>query len=719
MRGFSLQSNMYRLWVAVSLVAFGIAVPPAPQGSASSDLAMHVVTEIGGRVRAAAAEGNRAYVAVHSRVVVYSSSAADPSTPLGVSPPTGGRIYSIAVRNDVVAVVGMDLVILDATDPSQVEIVSRLPLAEPGLRAAWIGSELWIAQGSAGLQRIELTGDLQPRSRGHWRPEWDLSASLPSVGAVVAMDGERAAVLLQGGGIPGDGDGTSSDCELLIVLRNGSAGLNILDREVEGGCHTMLAAGDSWVALGVGIADLGYFRIHRVARDGMFIDVEVLSSQDLGMDPAVSILAVDQGALWMVNREGEVWSLDLGAIDRQATRLSSAEPSEATRYPVALVHAGERALLLGPESGEWITPISQAGSLAGLSAVDLSVMAVGAADRGAWILDLSASIQRLQEHEAGGWQLSPTSIVVNGAAYAPRFGVRRDRLYIPRYIREQETFEVAEAIVGPDGQARLSEPWQLDDIDQVSGLQVLDVSEEVLVVYANQRQPQSQRLLLRSVGEGLPRKSAVVTLPERIDTRGAIDGSVVWVTTIEGGVRTLAALDASDVSLPRQLEIPSPVSGYSLGPLDAQNGVLALSQGQNIILVSVENPMLPQILGMVDVPGTVLECSFDGDLMWVSWTTTLPTGLPHDPGFGGLTAFDVTLPRWPSEVGSARLGAIPHSLAASHGIAWVGSEAIQGFSVGSPDESPTPVATSSPSPSPAPTEPSLRVRLALPHVAVP
>ena len=664
------------------------------------DTAPGLVVEAGGLLQSVASEGDRAYVAHHSRVLVYSATSDHPETPIGVSKPLGGRLQSIAVRRDVVIAVGQVLTLLDTRDPQSIDVVSTFPLRPPGGQAIIVGDEVWIAQGVAGVLRVDVSNPAKPRSLGHWMPSGAQPGGAPTVVSIAAYDQERALLIL---GTMGRIAPDEDSCRLLSVRRVETADPTVADRITLSGCTGTLAARKPWIVLGSSKFQKSDAQLYSVGADGELRTLELLQTRVSGANTQIVGASIRGDALWVSNLRGEVLRIDLGSREKVAQLLRA---GDATGYfdTRGLAIVGDQALLIGPNSGSWITRGLQELTLSGLDATDFSFGAVDSERRDVWILGSDATVFGLRETAPEAWSLSSTGLVMYGAINAPRFGIAAGLLFVPRLRRGQDP-DIAVAEVGAGGEANMIDAWGLEQAGDFDRINILDVSEHALAARMQSiHQHPSDRLFLRSAEARSDDAQSIMTF-ERLDRHGAIDGDTLWITTVDAGVRALRAVDISDLTRPEEIPQASRIRGYSIGPLDAHDGLVVLGDRGSVVLLDSDDPTRPVIDSVADVQGTVLDADLDGRHLWVSWAGSASTGLPSDPAVGGLTVFDVSDPTWPSELGTVPLGALAPSVSASGGVAWVNSEAVQGFSVGEESGPATPTSLAG-TPSPEPATPS-------------
>lgn len=159
--------------IAVGADPIGASSPDAAVLQAGDAAAWHEVSRVGGVVRAVAAEGDRAYAAIGTRVVVLDARAPDSLTLLGTSPALADTPQLLATDGDRLHAVidGVGLVTLNVRAPNAIKVVSIVPmeghwtaLVREGARLAAIVDRALVIFDCSAIPPIEIgravAGDL-------------------------------------------------------------------------------------------------------------------------------------------------------------------------------------------------------------------------------------------------------------------------------------------------------------------------------------------------------------------------------------------------------------------------------------------------------------------------------------------------------------------------------------------------------------------------------
>jgi hypothetical protein len=152
-------------------------------------------------------------------LLVFDPDDLDDAAPLAVSAPSGAAVTQLAAREGMVAGVGAELIIWDATDLGQLRERNRLSLQQATVEdLMWVGHELWLLLQDGSIRRIDLARPEQPKSAGTWLPPRLVDSFTPRASAIISL-GDAAVVLLEY-----FAESTGPDTFELIVLQPDVAG---------------------------------------------------------------------------------------------------------------------------------------------------------------------------------------------------------------------------------------------------------------------------------------------------------------------------------------------------------------------------------------------------------------------------------------------------------------------------------------------------------------
>jgi hypothetical protein len=191
----------------LALHTFAPPQRPAPSTASSlsstaaaqalSSGAPEFVAEYGGQLWSLATDDRHLYATLHSRLLVFDPDDLEDAAPLAVSAPSGAAVTQLAAREGMVAGVGAELIIWDATDLGQLRERNRLSLRQATVEELlWVGHELWLLLQDGSIRRIDLARPEQPKSAGTWLPPRLVDTFIPRAGAMISL-GDAAVVLLE------------------------------------------------------------------------------------------------------------------------------------------------------------------------------------------------------------------------------------------------------------------------------------------------------------------------------------------------------------------------------------------------------------------------------------------------------------------------------------------------------------------------------------------
>ncbi len=570
---------------------------------------LHAAAEYGGEIGAVATDGSRAYVAVHSRIHVFDPALPNDGRPLGTSMPLGAKIVSMAARRGrVLASAGMRLYVLDMFDPNDIVLRSTVSVGA-NFTVAWVGNEAWLAMGSQGLARVDVSDPArQSRPRAISLAEAEFQGPVKVV--AVAEGGPGAAVLVQGNGSP---DSPLSSF-LWIDNRRSASPVSTLRVDVEAMYSILTARGDR--------AIIGPSPEFATAR-AYVLDYEANSASKQWPiatpdgERYLGDLSLDGRYLWRLDSEGTVRRQDLNSSGLEFTSRRVLENGINDR--TQLLHIGDHVLVTDDLHVGGIKWGSRDNSPEAVRMAGPEEVGTGrvedflTASNGVWGIDSGHNVHyfdpasgRFQARFVGDGNDAA------GEAVGPvrAFTAAGDRLTIAPRHSSGEVWEARHLGGGRIGQRRVrsagengvltpldaTEDWTLWSIDGQPHVQRVDDNANGDVFRAVPPPPHPlvyTRLVLSSTH--LWTQSSTFTAPDRFDA--------------------FALNEADPLRAVSTLTMPVAV----FDAWDVDGATMALGQGSLLNFHHVLPDGSVRHIATLDFPSRILDVGLDGDRAWACW----------------------------------------------------------------------------------------------------
>ena len=655
---------------SIILFVFGIVVAtatptrPTTLRADSGIPSLALVAEFGGLARAAVAEGNRVYVAVHSRVIVLDG--AEPEAggegmgrALGESNPTGHLIRSLAVSDGYVIAVGDVLVVFDARSPETIREIGRVTLRHSANSIAWVGDTAYLGSGRHGITPIDLSDLHRPRELPPWRPvDRAPSGDAAFYERMTALDPSRLLALIR----PTVGIDRTVQLIVADVEQAGDPRL-ISSSEIAFAGHRSpwglsMAASPSTVAISGADGTIDLIPLDETGRLGE-------SRTVTGLPNYVGVMAIRHSVLWAY--AGGLWRIDL--TDASAESVADTSPLSVLA-PMAMLNVGSLLFVLGTTGSDWVMESGATQYIDGFGArwVHPVHHAVTAPD-GVWAVGYGDPVSRIWQPPRGEWALSGTDLV-------PHFDTDFDVNWIASregrlYLLQQD--HLVEATADIHGATHVHGMVPLGEHAARRRLGMLGTTGDHLIVRATSHdagQPHYVQILSRPSDS--PDTLTEIAIEYEDDVLWAtVAGSLAWLTVRRGGSVFLEGYELSSLDRPTRVTTGFALPRNTFRQFAISDDAIAVAGGSDLLLFDVSAPDSPQLRGGLDFPGGIRVVMHDNNgLLWVCW-------------HGGLSAVNISNLDHPKEALHHRLDTSPRTIAASEGLLWMVSSTsvVQAFDI--------------------------------------
>ena len=615
-----------------------------------------------------AADDDRAYVAMHSRIVMLDPARALDAEPVWTSPPSGRAIRHIDAAGGLVVAAGTMLDVYQREDgPSDgLRLTATLPLRSGVVDVLLVGEQVWVLTPDRLLRRWSLRDPWRPQALPVWRPP--LGDHPSRRGAVVAM--HRASVadeawLLVGWRLASVEPAVSVP-ELLRVSVATEPPAPSDPRLLEFDANMLAARGSRVV----------------VARGFGPTRAQMLELDELGGWGDTQELAVSRtdGLRGIALGDEHLWYIGSSTF-RQAL-----QPADAPRIPTALSGAGAwvtmpdgRLLVRLSESLRWLDGVS--APIPGPTLSFAGIAALAPAPGGLWILGQNGAVF----FDEGG-RGSPRVVL-------PAVGEADGRLDLHSQsdallVMHARSFRIMSS--HPSGELETIRTIPLPE--GMPPGRILAATAGMVLSMETTHDP--IEVLYHGSGSSGIRHGRLFERAPRGVFGATIDGPRLWLRTAVG----LHSWRWQSAAFDEIIDIPLP--GSSPGSAAVNDNLAIVGLPNAITLLDVTDPERLVELFVLDLPGSPDHIIRDGHIAWIAWSNSTA-----GPTVGGITALDVSAPtrlRW--------LGDVPFSpadirdMSATDGQLWLLSKGtVHGFRLATPQPTPTPAATRTPTREPTPT----------------
>jgi parallel beta-helix repeat protein len=527
--------------------------------------AWRVVSQIGGPISAVAAEGDIAYIAVGSRLLVYDLS--NPASPreIGSTAAFGDLVSALLVSGTRLYVTAgtAGLYVLDVTDPAAPRVIGRWDSPGSAENIAVAGTTAYLADGPFGLQIVDLSDPSAPTPRG---TAFDMRFAFD-----VVVQGQYAFAAGAGAGL------------LVADVADPARPRDIVSIDTPGFARDLTIAGDALY-----LADQwGGVRLFDIADPARPRETGAipLPSWAFGVAVAGSTLYVADGTQGLrLFTASDASSGELGSY-AIPSQLSWKVAIAGSRVLVAArgqgVHVVDAGNVLSPRLLSLISPLANARGVSAHGPLAF----VATRDQGLRIVDLSDPVRPVERGRGEG-QLGWAVLGDDRLAYICDGGnptLHRLRVFDvgdPDRPREIATIRISEGICRD-----LVRAGQWLYVPNEFGVQVFDLSNPAAPVHAGTVR--------------LPEETVGLTAGA---TSIALAGSTAFVPNARLGVK---AIDVSDPRSPRVIGGWSSDPPVHVGDVDTANGFAYVVSGlpfPELIILDVRDPARPVHRGAVALP---------------------------------------------------------------------------------------------------------------------
>ncbi len=641
--------------------------------SQSADHHLRIVQELGGIVAATAADGDRAYAALRSRVAVIDTTADPDAALLGMSAPLGTTIHALAVRDGIVVVAANDLIVLDARDPNFIRELGRA--SNRGIRArgaTWVGDQVWLRDDQSRLVRFSIALPERPRRLQDWTDETD-AAPRGEIAFVSSLGDGRVAILqLSPRG--------NRFVKLRILAARSDGNVDELDSSTLNFQPLGMAYRYGELVLGQDPGKAAFVPVDEAGRLGPRREV------DLGfLAPRASGFGIVGEWAWFLTLFPP--SIRMANLEDRSRPVVNMPLPEAASFAHNLLPVGDRIWMSMESESMWIDPARGATRGPALATSALREVEPGAV--GPWAVDWQGRLVHVKSNASDVWRLAPINRVSHVHApgeqtvrasggwlhYTDAKGVTSIRLGAHQELLDESFKRV---------------PSQLEPSTQ----SLLDVEPgRVVALRVAQTRPAESTLVIHGV------ESPHVVPTEPIDPvaewgvsldSAVLNGDEIWFTGRLGPSFMLRGAEL-DWGGPGRFIGNALFFRAATQLHDIDEGILVASTANRIMLLSLRDLPEPRLLEEIEFPGTIGPVARDGDRLAISWLSAQG---------GGLSVIDIAFPDRPEVLAETHLGAMPLDVAISQDRIWIADTALTAFAL-EPVEEPTaapttPTATNSP-----------------------